>query len=275
MRGLNEKVVETVGFLKKKTHASPQIAIILGTGLGKLGDHIKDKKIIDYRSIPYFPVSTAIGHKSRLVSGRIADKRVIALEGRFHYYEGYSLEQVTYPVRVAKALGCKALIVSNAAGGLNPLFNAGDIMVISDHINLMGVNPLIGPNDEKLGPRFPDMCEPYSEKLIKLTEETALEEGLKLHKGVYIGLTGPNLETKAEYRFLRMIGGDVVGMSTVPEVVVAVHAGLKVLGLSVITDRCLPDALKPANIAEIIRVANEAEPKLTRLVNKVIGKMRI
>lgn len=273
MRGLNEKITETVDFLKKKIHASPEIAIILGTGLGKLGEHLKDGKAIDYRSIPHFPVSTVVGHKSRLISGRINGKRVIALEGRFHYYEGYSLEQVTYPVRVAKALGCKALIVSNAAGGLNPLFEAGDMMIISDHINLMGVNPLIGTNDDKLGPRFPDMCEPYSEKLIKLTEKTALEEHLKLHKGVYIGLTGPNLETKAEYRFLRMIGGDVVGMSTVPEVIVAVHAGLKVLGLSIITDRCLPDALKPANIEEIIKIANEAEPKLTRLVSKVIEKM--
>ncbi len=268
-RGLNE----TVKFIKSEFKVSPEIAIILGTGLGKLAQRFSAGKKIGYSKIPNFPVSTAIGHKGELAFGKIGDKKVVALEGRFHYYEGYSLQEVTYPVRVVKALGAKILIVSNAAGGMNPSFKAGDLMAIVDHINLMGVNPLIGPNDESLGPRFPDMCDPYDLELIGLAEKVALEEKIKLHKGVYVGVTGPNLETRAEYRFLHTIGADAVGMSTVPEVIVARHAGLRVFGISCITDVCLPDALKPANIEEIIKIANEAEPCLTRLIYKLIERI--
>ena len=273
MEDLKRKLNETVEFIKLEFKVSPQIAIILGTGLGKLAERIRERKSIEYSKIPHFPVSTAIGHKGELVFGKIGNKRVVALEGRFHYYEGYSLEEVTYPVRVVKALGAKILIVSNAAGGMNPLYKAGDLMAIADHINLMGINPLIGPNDESLGPRFPDMCDPYDLKLIRLAEKVALEEKIKLHKGVYIGVTGPNLETRAEYRFFHTIGADAVGMSTVPEVIVARHAGLRVFGISCITDVCIPDTLKPSNIEEIIKIANEAEPRLTKLIYKLIERI--
>lgn len=271
--GLKRKINETVEFIRLEFKASPQIAIILGTGLGKLAERISGRESIEYSKIPHFPVSTSIGHKGELVFGKIGNKEVVAMEGRFHYYEGYSLQDVTYPVRVVKALGAKILIVSNAAGGMNPLFKAGDLMAIADQINFMGVNPLIGPNDENLGPRFPDMCDPYDVKLIKLAQEVALEEKIKLHKGIYIGVTGPNLETRAEYRFFHTIGADAVGMSTVPEVIIARHAGLRVFGISCITDICLPDTLKPANIEEIIKIANEAEPKLTKLIYKLIEKI--
>ncbi|MBI5417096.1 purine-nucleoside phosphorylase [Candidatus Poribacteria bacterium] len=271
---LKKKVDEAYAFLKKTSNFTPDIAIILGTGLGKLTKAIKVKKTIPYKDIPNFPVSTVIGHAGNLVLGTLSGKNVAALDGRFHYYEGYTLEQVTFPIRVLKKLGVKTLIVSNACGGMNPLFSAGDIMIITDHINFMGVNPLIGPNDEELGPRFPDMSEPYSRELIALTEEIAIKQQLPIKKGVYIGVTGPNLETAAEYRFMRAIGADVVGMSTVPEVIVAVHAGLKVLGLSCVTDRCLPDALAPANIEEIIKIANASEPKLSKLVSEVVKRIK-
>ena len=249
----------------------PEIGIVLGTGLGMLGERIESAKRIAYESVPHFPVSTVDSHAGDIILGRLSGKQVIALSGRFHRYEGYSLAEVTFPIRVAKALGIHTLIVSNAAGGLNPNFSAGDIMVIADHINLMGDNPLIGPNDDTLGPRFPDMCEPYTRELIELAEKAALEEGIKLQRGVYLACTGPCLETRAEYRFMRTIGADAVGMSTVPEVIVAVHAGLKVLGFSAITDECLPDALEPANIEKIIAIANAVEPTLTKLVNKCIA----
>ncbi|KAA3660543.1 MAG: purine-nucleoside phosphorylase, partial [Calditrichaeota bacterium] len=196
-----------------------------------------------------------------------------AMQGRFHLYEGYTMQQITFPVRVMKQLGCSTLIVSNACGGMNPNYTPGDIMVIADHINLLGDNPLIGPNEDALGPRFPDMSEPYSRDLIALVEQIALEEKIKIQKGVYVAVSGPNLETRAEYRFLRTIGADVVGMSTIPEAIVAVHSGMKVLGFSVITDACFPDALEPANIAEIIRIAGEAEPNLTTLIQKTVGKI--
>ncbi len=273
MIGLKERVKEAAEDIKTKIKEKPKIAIILGTGLGALAEKIKGKMVLEYPDIPNFPRSTAPGHKGVLVSGTIGGKHVITMEGRFHYYEGYSLDDVTFGVRVMRALGSEVMIVSNAAGGMNPQFAPGDLMVITDHINLMGVNPLIGPNDETLGPRFPDMSEPYDRRLIRLSEEVAMDEKIKLQKGVYVGVTGPNLETAAEYRFLRMIGADVVGMSTVPEVIVAVHCGLKTLGISCITDRCLPDALKPANIEEILKIAGEAEPKLTKLVSRVIEKI--
>jgi purine-nucleoside phosphorylase len=267
---LKRKINETKAAIKKQVSLKPTIGIILGTGLGELVKEIKGKKSIPYDALPNFPVSTVESHESQLVFGRIGDKNVVAMQGRFHFYEGYSMEEVTFPVRVMKALGVKTLIVSNACGGMNPQFKAGDLMIITDHINLMGDNPLIGVNDDKLGPRFPDMIEPYSERLIDLIEEVGIQERIPLQRGVYVAVAGPNLETRAEYRFLRTIGADAVGMSTVPEVIVAVHAGLNVLGISCITDECLADALKPANIEMILKVAAEAEPKLSRLISKTI-----
>lgn len=273
MKDLKSKIEETAQFIRKEFKDTPDIAIILGTGLGNLAEKIKEKKAIAYSKIPNFPVSTVASHKGELVFGKIGDKKVVALEGRFHYYEGYSLEEVTYAVRVVKALGASILIVSNAAGGMNPLFKRGDLMIIADHINFMGVHPLIGPNDETLGPRFPDMCDTYDPELIELAEKVAVEEGIKVQKGVFIAVTGPTLETRAEYRFFRAIGADAVAMSTVPEVIVARHAGLRVFGISVITDLGLPDALKPCNIEEIIKVANEAEPKLTKLIYTLVERI--
>lgn len=251
----------------------PEIGIVLGTGLGMLGQRIESPMRIPYESIPHFPVSTVDSHAGELIFGTLSGRCVVALSGRFHKYEGYSLEEVTFPIRVIKALGIHTLIVSNAAGGLNPDFAAADLMVITDHINLMNDNPLIGANDDRLGPRFPDMCEPYSNALIALAEQVAQEEHIKLHRGVYLGCTGPCLETRAEYRFMRIIGADAVGMSTVPEVIVAVHAGLRVLGFSAITDLCLPDTLEPADINKIIENANSTEPLLTKIVVKCIDRM--
>jgi purine-nucleoside phosphorylase len=249
------------------------VGVILGTGLGALADEIAAEATIPYPEIPYFPHSTVESHKGRLVCGLLAGQPVVAMDGRFHLYEGYTPAQVTFPIRVMRKLGCRYLIVSNAAGGLNPLHAKGDIIVIEDHINLMGVNPLLGPNDERLGPRFPDLIEPYDKALQRLALRVALENKIVAHRGVYVGVLGPNLETRAEYRFLRGIGADVVGMSTVPEVLVAVHAGLKVLGFSVITDLCLPDALEPVKIEEILAVAAQAEGKLRTIVRGVLEQL--
>jgi purine-nucleoside phosphorylase len=251
----------------------PEVGIVLGTGLGGLAKKIETQGRVSYSKIKGFPDSTVTSHASQLSWGMLAGKRVVAMEGRFHFYEGYSLDQITLPIRVMKALGVQTLVVSNAAGGMNPQYKAGDIVLIEDHINLMGVNPLIGPNDERLGPRFPDMIEPYSQKLLALGEKSALSRGIKTHRGVYVAVTGPNLETRAEYRFLRTIGADVVGMSTVPEVIVAVHAGMSVLGLSCVTDLCLPDALKPAHIEDIIATAMAAEPAMCNIVCDVLGEI--
>ena len=250
----------------------PRVGIILGTGLGGLAEQIAIEAAIEYDEIPHFPRSTATSHRGRLVCGELDGVPVVAMEGRFHMYEGYSLKQITLPVRVFKELGADLLIVSNACGGLNPYFNNGDIMVIEDQINLMGDNPLIGINDDRLGPRFPDMCEPYDQHWIDRTIAMGREKGIPLHKGVFVAVAGPNLETRAEYRFLRMIGADVVGMSTVPECIVAVHCGLKTVGLSVITDMCLPDALKPANVEEIIATANDAAPRLITIVREIVAE---
>lgn len=250
-----------------------EVGLILGTGLGALAGEIQAEATIPYCEIPHFPRSTAESHKGQLVCGTLAGRPVVAMEGRFHLYEGYTAAQVTFPIRVLKELGCKTLIVSNAAGGMNPLHETGDLVVIDDHINLTGHNPLVGPNDDRLGPRWPDMIEPYDRRLQDLALSVALEENVVAHRGVYVGILGPNLETRAEYRYLRGIGADVVGMSTVAEVLVAVHAGLKVLGFSIITDRCLPDALEPATIEKILAVAAEAEGKLRRIVIKVLGRM--
>ena len=253
--------------------ADPEVGIILGTGLGALGEEIEKEAVIPYDQIPNFQVSTVESHVGRLIFGKLSQKNIVAMQGRFHYYEGYSMKQITFPVRIMKALGATTLLVSNACGGMNPLFVPGDIMIITDHINLLGDNPLIGENDNSLGPRFPDMSEPYSKELCHLAERIALEEGIRVQQGVYVAVSGPNLETRAEYRFLRAIGADVVGMSTIPEVIVAVHSSMRVLGLSVVTDACLPDALKPVNIQEILKIAAEAEPKLTLLMKRVVEKI--
>ena len=248
-------------------------AIILGTGLGGLADEIEVEQVIEYAELPNFPLSTVETHNGRLLCGTLAGKTVVAMQGRFHRYEGYSLQQVTFPVRVLRALGAGTLIVSNACGGMHPLWAPGDLMLIADHINLLGDNPLIGPNDETLGPRFPDMSEPYDAALRAVARTVATEAGITLREGVYVAVQGPNLETRAEYRLLRNLGADVVGMSTVPEVIVAVHGGMCVLGLSIITDQCLPDALAPAHLAEIIAVARSAEPKLAAVVRGVLARL--
>ena len=251
----------------------PKVAIIAGTGLGDIVGEVEVEAAIEYGDIPHFPVSTATGHRGRLVCGQLDGVPIVAMEGRFHMYEGYPLKQITLPVRVFKQLGAELMIVSNACGGLNPYYNSGDIMVIDDHINLLGDNPLIGINDDRLGPRFPDMCEPYDQHWIDRTIKIARDRDLHLHKGVFVAVAGPNLETRAEYRFLRTIGADVVGMSTVPETIVAVHCGLKTIGLSVITDMCLPDALKPANVEEIIATASEATPHLISVVRGIVAEV--
>jgi purine-nucleoside phosphorylase len=272
---LKETINEAAQFIRGKTKVLPQIGIILGTGLGSLADAINVDAKIPYEEIPHFPVSTVESHTGRLILGEISGQSVVAMQGRFHYYEGYDLKQVTFPVRVMKALGANALVVSNACGGLNPHFNSGDIVVITDHINLQGSNPLFGPNDESLGPRFPDMCNCYDPELITLAENVALNQGLKLQKGVYVAVGGPNLETAAEYRFLRFIGADVVGMSTVPEVIVARHQGMRVLGFSLITDMGLPDALGPMNMEKILATAAKSEPVLKDIMTRVIEEMKV
>lgn len=273
MQDLAKNIDEAVAAVRRQFSGKPRVGIILGTGLGSVAAKIDNEAAIDYESIPHFPRSTAVGHAGRLVCGKLCGVPIMAMEGRFHAYEGYSYRQITFPVRVMKAMGCETLIVSNACGGMNPQFARGDIMVIEDHINLMNGNPLFGVNDDSLGPRFPDMCRPYDAELIGQALEIARRENFAAHKGVYVGVTGPNLETRAEYRFMRMIGGDVVGMSTVPEVIVAVHAGLKVLGLSIVTDMCLPDALEPAEIETILVTAASAEPKLAKIVLGILDKM--
>jgi purine-nucleoside phosphorylase len=270
MLELHAQIEAATAAVRSVWNEKPVAGIILGTGLGNLADEIESPVAIDYEQIPHFPKSTATSHRGRLVCGRLAGDAVVAMEGRFHQYEGYPLKQITLPVRVMKALGARTLIVSQAVGGMNPYYKPGDVMVIDDHINLMGDNPLVGVNDDRLGPRFPDMSAPYTPELIDVALEVARRENFVAHRGVTVAVTGPNLETRAEYRFLHQIGADVVGMSTVPEVIVAVHAGLRVFGLSVVTDMCFPDALKPANIDEIIAQANAAQPKLRALVLGVL-----
>jgi purine-nucleoside phosphorylase len=273
MTELRKHIAESLEFIRTKTDAHPKIGIILGTGLGGLVKEIKKEVVLDYANIPHFPISTVESHHGKLIFGTLAGKKIVAMQGRFHLYEGYSLKQITFPVRVMKFLGVKSMLVSNAAGALNPLFKKGDVMLISDHINLLGDNPLIGPNDDELGPRFPDMSEAYSKELIALAEQAALDLKIRVQKGVYVAMQGPNLETKAEYRFLRTIGADAVGMSTIPEDIVAVHMGMKVLGISILTDECFPDALKPALLEEILKVATKAEPKMTVIMKEVVKRM--
>src|SRR5438309_4141143 len=268
-----DQVQEARHAIHKRWSGKPKVGIILGTGLGGLAEDIEAEARIAYEEIPFFPQPTVTSHAGRLVCGRLGGKTVVAMEGRFHYYEGYTLQQITLPVRVLRALGCEVLVVSNACGGMNPQFDKGDLMIIEDHINLIGDNPLIGKNDDRLGPRFPDMCWPYDRDLIALTQRVALDEKIPCHKGIFVAVSGPNLETRAEYRFLRGIGADVVGMSTVPEVIVGVHCGLRNLGLSVITDVCLPDALEPVSLEEILATASAAEKKLRVLVQRAVGEM--
>lgn len=270
---LREKIAEAKKFIESRSKVKPKIGIIVGTGLGTLAKEIEIKAIVPYSDIPHFAVSTAPGHEGNLILGKLSGKMIMAMQGRFHLYEGYSLEEITFPIRIMKEMGVELLIESNVVGGMNPNFKAGDLMIITDHINLTGNNPLIGPNDERLGPRFPDMSEPYDKKLIELTKRIAIEEKIGIHQGVYVGLTGPNFETPAEYRFLRLIGADAVGMSTVCEVIVARHSGLRVLGMSCITDECIPDRLEPVNFRKLIQVAQKVEPNLARLVKRLLREI--
>lgn len=273
MLELHDQIEESAGLIRSHWSEQPDVGIILGTGLGGLVEQIDVEAAIDYDDVPHFPRSTATSHRGRLVCGRLSGLRVMAMEGRVHQYEGYPLKQITLPVRVMRTMGAGSLIVSNAVGGMNPNFRCGDIMVIEDQINLMGDNPLIGINDDRLGPRFPDMSEPYDLGLVEAALAVARRQDIVAHKGVLVAVTGPNLETRAEYRFLRAIGADVVGMSTIPEVIVARHCGMRVVGFSIITDMCLPDALEEANVEKIIATANEAEPRLRALVTGVLEEI--
>ena len=268
-----EAVESAAAAVRAHCRTVPEVALVLGTGLGDLATKIDIEAAVPYADIPGFPMATVETHAGRLLIGRLGGKPIVAMQGRFHRYEGYSLQQVTFPVRVLHALGAQSLIVSNACGGMHPLWQPGDLMLLADHINLLGDNPLVGANDDRLGVRFPDMSAPYDEGLRALAREVAASQGTVLREGVYVAVAGPNLETRAEYRMLRAVGADVVGMSTVPEVIVAVHAGMGVLGLSIITDQCLPDALAPADVATIIATAQRAEPKLTALVCGLLERM--
>ena len=270
---LFDRIEAAADVVRKHTPASPEVGIILGTGLGGLAGEIDVEASIPYQEIPGFSLSTVETHAGRLLLGRLGKRRVVAMQGRFHRYEGYGLAEVTFPVRVLRALGAGTLVVSNACGGMNPLWGPGDLVLLSDHINLLGDNPLVGFNDERLGPRFPDMSAPYDPELRAAARMVALELGIVLREGVYAAVPGPSLETRAEYRMLRTMGADVVGMSTVPEVIVAVHAGMRALGISIITDQCLPDALEPADIGRIIATAGRAEPSLTRLIRGLVERV--
>jgi purine-nucleoside phosphorylase len=264
------RVESAADHVRSQIELRPRIGIILGTGLGRLAEEIDIEKAISYDAIPHFPISTVESHHGRLLAGRLSGIPVLAMQGRFHLYEGYNAVEVTFPVRVFRELGVDTLLISNAAGGMNPLYRKGDLMLVTDHINLQGDNPLIGPNLEAWGPRFPDMSEPYDLEMREIAERQALERAIKLQQGVYIAVTGPNLETRAEYRFLRLIGGDVVGMSTVPEVIVARHIGMRSLAISVITDECFPDALEPVSIEDVLAAAGAAEPKLTAIMRGIV-----
>jgi len=270
MENIMEKIKESIASIRKYCQTKPEIAIILGTGLGRLAEDIEESTVIPYNKINNFPVSTVPGHSGNLVIGKLEGKTVVAMQGRFHYYEGYSMQEVAFPVRVMKKLGADIIIISNAAGGMNRFFQRGDLMLIYDHINLMGDNPLMGINEEELGPRFPDMSEAYDRKLISLAEKVALEEGITLHKGIYAGLSGPMLETPAEYRMLIKIGADAVGMSTIPEVIAANHMGMRVLGISCITDLAIDGVVEKIHFQEILNAATKSELLLSQIVKKVI-----
>lgn len=273
MEGLAEKIQEAADYIRGLWSATPGVGLILGTGLGGLAEQIDQQAVIPYGDIPHFPASTVESHAGQLVCGELGGKTIVAMEGRFHFYEGYSMQQVTFPVRVMKALGCDTLVVTNAAGGMNTQYSLADVMVIEDHINMLPDNPLRGVNDDSLGPRFPDMSQPYNQELISLAQQTALELGIPSQKGVFVAVSGPNLETRAEYRMLKAFGADVVGMSTVPECLVANHASMKVLGFSIVTDMCLPDALEPVELSKILEVAAKGGAHLAKLIPAVIERM--
>jgi purine-nucleoside phosphorylase len=266
-------VADAVRAVRARTTLEPDVAVILGTGLGALAEEIRAEATIPYADIPGFVVPTVESHAERLLVGTLAGRRVAAMQGRFHRYEGYALRDVTFPVRVLRALGARTLVVSNVSGGMHPLWAAGDLVLLADHINLLADNPLIGPNDDRDGPRFPDLTDAYDPALRGLARAVALEQQITLREGVYVAVPGPNLETRAEYRMLRAFGADIVGMSTVPEVIVARHVAMRVLGLSIITDLCLPDALEPASVERILAVARAAEPRLAALVRGVVARL--
>lgn len=270
---LRERIDAAVAAVRARSALTPEAAIILGTGLGGLAERIDVECAVPYAEIPHFPLSTVESHTGRLLLGTLAGRPVVAMQGRFHLYEGYSAREVAFPVRVMRALGATTLLVSNACGGMIPTWRPGDLVLIADHINLLSDHPLTGPNDDTLGPRFPDLSEAYDAGLRRLAEEVAMERGITLRRGVYVAVDGPNLETRAEYRMLRWLGADVVGMSTVPEVITAVHAGMRVMGVSIVTDACLPDALEPVALATILAVARRAEPHLTALMEGVVARM--
>lgn len=271
---LERRVGESVAAVRTHTGMEPRVGVVLGTGLGALVDMIDVEATVPYEDIPGFPTPTVETHSGRLVLGGLGGTPVAALQGRFHRYEGYTLQEVTFPVRVLKSLGADTLVVSNVSGGMNPLWRVGELVLIDDHINLLGDSPLIGPNADAFGPRFPDMSEPYDEELQVMARKAALELGVRLNRGVYVAVAGPQLETRAEYRMLRTLGADVVGMSTVPEVIVARHMDMRVLGLSIITDECLPDALEPVDVSAILAAAAGAEPDLTRVIERVVSRLQ-
>src|SRR5438477_521317 len=273
MSELRTRIREAAAAVRAKSALRPEVGVILGTGLGDLTQALEAAAVVPYVAIPHFPQSTVESHAGELHLGKLAGRPVAVMRGRVHYYEGYTMQQVAFPVRVLEELGCRTLVVTNACGGMNPDMPPGTLVVTTDHINLMGDNPLIGPNDDELGPRFPDMSEPYSRKLVALAERVALDLKQPLQRGVFVGVAGPNLETAAEYRFLRAVGADVVGMSLVPETIVAVHGGMAVLAFNVVTDACLPDALHAVDIAAVLAVAGRAAPALTRLVTEVVRRL--
>lgn len=273
MEKMIKDIAEAVAYIRGQIDFEPEVGIVLGTGLGGLVSEIAIEKEIAYNFIPHFPLSTVESHFGKLILGEIGGKKVVAMQGRFHYYEGYAMREITFPIRVLKELGINTLFISNAAGGMNLDYDKGDLMILDDHINLQPTNPLVGPNLETLGPRFPDMSRPYDPQLIARAQEIAKEEGITAHVGVYVAVTGPNLETRAEYRYLKVIGADVVGMSTVPEVIVANHMGLRTFAISVITDECDPDNLAVADVADIIATATAAEPKLTKILSRLIKEV--
>ena len=273
MSELRDMIEESVKSIRKRTKIVPEVGIICGTGMGELGEEVKKAVKIPYKQIPHFPLSTVESHLGNLILGKLSKKNVVVMQGRFHRYEGWTLKQITFPVRVMKFLGIKILIIMNATGSVNPLIPLGSLVLLTDHINLMGDNPLIGPNDDELGPRFPDMSEPYDRKLTALAEDVARQNRIDVKKGTFVAITGPSLETAAEYRFFQRIGVDLASMSTVPEVIVAVHSGIRVLGLSTVTDSCLPDALKPVIISEIIKTANSREKDRKKIILGVLDRL--
>lgn len=272
---LKTKITEAADVVRARmgSAAAPEVGVILGTGLGDFAKALTGATVVPYADIPHFPASTVESHAGELHVGQLAGRQVAVMKGRVHFYEGYTMQQVGFPVRVLQALGCKTLIITNAVGGMDPDMPAGTIVVTTDHINLMGDNPLIGPNDDELGPRFPDMSEPYSRALVAHAERVALENKLPLQRGVFVAVPGPNLETAAEYRFLRAVGADIVGMSLVPENIVAVHGGMRVLAFNVVTDSCLPDALHAVDIATVLAVAGRTAPALTKLLTEVVRRL--